>query len=116
MAGTAVLTGHGHFRETILKMEAVSRKFETLARGVLDECHRENADRASKILRVKMDNFRLLQKTNGVFLDCIDMAVEAMNLEFMSHPACQAQLEEEWSAVFVLLKFYFILRELISSI
>ncbi len=96
MAGTTVLTGHGHFRETILKMETVSRKFETLARGVLDECHRENADRASKILRVRMDNFRLLQKSNGIFLDCIDMAVEAKNLEFMSHPACQAQLEGEW--------------------
>lgn len=63
MAQTDVLNRHGHFRDTVVKMERMSKKFETLARGVLDECHKDNSDRAGEILRVKLDSFRLVSIT-----------------------------------------------------
>ena len=41
-------------------MERVGARFEDLARGVLDECYADDADRARKILRVKLQQFRLV--------------------------------------------------------
>lgn len=65
MSHSEVLTRHGHFRETVLKMERMSKKFETLALGVLDECHLDDSDRARKILRVKLNHFRLVWEEGG---------------------------------------------------
>lgn len=55
-----MLNRHGQFLETVLKMERMSKKFEALARGVLDECHKENSEHAGDILRVKLEGFRLV--------------------------------------------------------
>lgn len=101
MSQSGALAQHGRFLETRLKMQRMSRSFEALARGVLDECYTESSDRAAQLLRVRMDNYRFLSKSDGTYLDCIELAVEADNREFMSHPACQAQLEQEWCVALI---------------
>lgn len=61
MAQSPVLLRRGYFGETLQKMEHIARLFEELARGVLEECHKEDAEKARDILRVDLNQFRLVR-------------------------------------------------------
>eukprot|EP00052_Salpingoeca_macrocollata_P029292 m.294431 g.294431 ORF g.294431 m.294431 type:complete len:1804 (-) comp22964_c0_seq3:8-5419(-) len=97
MARMPSIVAHGEFLETRTKMYKLARKFEQLASGVLDECHRESSSKTREILRRPLDKFEILQKPGGkTYLNCLELAIQAKDLSFMSHPACASVVEEQW--------------------
>ena len=60
MSEHKVLISHGFFLETREKMARMSKKFESLASGVLELCHCEDSELAKGILKKPQSKFRLV--------------------------------------------------------
>eukprot|EP00043_Microstomoeca_roanoka_P012871 m.125316 g.125316 ORF g.125316 m.125316 type:complete len:1141 (-) comp15614_c1_seq5:98-3520(-) len=77
-----------HLAEEREKMKYNSKKFETLAVGVLQECHNSDSNLTAEMLHVKNSMFN---KKNA-----INIAYDANSLAFLSHPAVQSVINTDW--------------------
>lgn len=84
--------------EAAIRMEAMARTYEGHAHGVLDSSYMENNDNARALLRLPLQQFRLLSKHSDGSdpVDCTELAHLGGNLDFFSHSAVQSMLLNEW--------------------
>eukprot|EP00054_Salpingoeca_dolichothecata_P012515 m.69394 g.69394 ORF g.69394 m.69394 type:complete len:1427 (-) comp19982_c0_seq1:42-4322(-) len=77
-----------HLADERAKMIHNSKKFEQLAVGVLEECQHSDATLVGKMLHTPIPRFKRK--------NCLEVAYDADNLEFLSHPATQAVINNDW--------------------
>eukprot|EP00051_Salpingoeca_urceolata_P029602 m.7037 g.7037 ORF g.7037 m.7037 type:complete len:1470 (+) comp2797_c0_seq1:203-4612(+) len=70
------------------KMIYNSKKFENLAVGVLEQCHNSDSRKSGLMLHRGIPQYR--------DQNCIQVAHQANNLQFVSHPAAQAVIDKLW--------------------
>ncbi len=62
VARSPFVTTQGSLRDQMLKMEALSKKFEAFAAGVLGSCYLEDPDFAKAILRMPLKKFPMVHR------------------------------------------------------
>ena len=90
----------GSLSHVIEKMNKMSEHFEQAAIGVLTVCYAENSDLAQDVLLTDLRTFDWMgygvrgQKMK--FMNSLQLAFLADNMNFIAHPACQAVVDREW--------------------
>jgi len=95
------LRRHLRFRPDIDRMQRMASQFEQHAMDVLSQCYAANEPMSRELLWAPFaswSNFPsiYLDKQPGRSMNCISLAMAADNHKFISHPAVDAKLEEEW--------------------
>lgn len=90
----------GSLADVTEKMNEMSAYFEQAAMGVLAVCYAENSDLAQDVLTTKLKTFDWMgygvrgQKMK--FMNSMELAFLADNMNFIAHPACQAVVDRQW--------------------
>lgn len=95
IASHKAIATKGKLADTVQYMQDMSDKFEQYAIGVMSACYKEEPEMAQDVLEAKLDTYDWLTH-DGSSYDCLDLAELAENLDFISHPACQAVIERKW--------------------
>eukprot|EP00040_Diaphanoeca_grandis_P036197 m.229986 g.229986 ORF g.229986 m.229986 type:complete len:1663 (+) comp33568_c1_seq1:170-5158(+) len=84
----------GKMADVVERMTENSEEFEKHALGVMSICYSQDPALAQDILEHGLSEYAWL----GNQYDCLELAESANNLDFVSHPACQAVIERKWKA------------------
>eukprot|EP00051_Salpingoeca_urceolata_P006020 m.80019 g.80019 ORF g.80019 m.80019 type:complete len:1488 (-) comp14647_c0_seq3:1599-6062(-) len=77
-----------HLSDDKEKMTHNSKKFEDMAVGVLELCQKRNGNLIADMLHLPIPRFK--------DRNCIEIAHEADNINFISHPATMAVVSHDW--------------------
>jgi hypothetical protein len=96
IANHPAIAHKGKLADTVQQMRDMSDLFEHYAIGVMGCCYKEEPEMAQDVLEAKLVTYDWLNNQDDKF-DCLELAELAENLEFISHPCCQAVIERKWT-------------------
>lgn len=96
IASHKAIATKGKLADTVQHMSKMSDLFENYAIGVMGCCYKEEPEMAQDVLETELVTYDWLTNQDDTF-DCLELAELAENLEFISHPCCQAVIERKWT-------------------
>jgi len=90
----------GSLADVTEKMNEMSAYFEQAAMGVVTVCYAENSDLAQDVLTTELKTFDWMgygvRGEKMKFMNSLELAYLADNMNFIAHPACQAVVDRQW--------------------
>ena len=96
MASQPELSG-GSFTHIIREYEAMAHSFEEHAMKVLSMCYNRDTDLTRIILKREVSVFQWMKIEDGDYYDCLELAQNANDMNFISDPSCQSLIDQQWN-------------------
>eukprot|EP00041_Stephanoeca_diplocostata_P005521 m.63419 g.63419 ORF g.63419 m.63419 type:complete len:1960 (+) comp15835_c0_seq3:250-6129(+) len=92
IASDKAVAKKGKLADVRIRMEQNAHLFERHAIGVLSECYAQDTLLTQDVLEAELVSYDWL----GIEFDSLELARLADNIDFITHPACQAVIERKW--------------------
>jgi hypothetical protein len=87
----------GSFTHIILEYETMAHAFEEHAMEVLSMCYNRDTDLTRAILQREVSVFQWMKIEDGDYYDCLELAQNANDMNFISDPSCQSLIDQQWN-------------------